>query len=67
MPDRGEIQVGGRTLFSSEAKVRVPANERGLGMVFLRDEGVRARIEAACEAEGIGVAGWRPVPRLGAP
>ena len=33
-PDRGEIAVGGRTLFSSEARVRVPANERGLGMVF---------------------------------
>src|SRR5919204_3032342 len=33
-PDRGEIEVGGRTLFSSERGVRVPANERGLGMVF---------------------------------
>jgi iron(III) transport system ATP-binding protein len=33
-PDQGEIAVGGRTLFSSEKKVRVPANARGLGMVF---------------------------------
>jgi iron(III) transport system ATP-binding protein len=33
-PDSGEIVVGGRTLFSSERRVRVPANERGLGMVF---------------------------------
>jgi iron(III) transport system ATP-binding protein len=34
MPDRGEITVGGRLLYSSERRVRVPANERGLGMVF---------------------------------
>jgi iron(III) transport system ATP-binding protein len=34
MPDCGEIAVDGRVLFSSEKKVRVPANERGLGMVF---------------------------------
>ena len=33
-PDGGEITVAGRTLFSSERRVRVPANERGLGMVF---------------------------------
>ena len=33
-PDEGEIDVGGRTLFSSERKVEVPASERGLGMVF---------------------------------
>ena len=33
-PDSGEIGVGGRTLFSSDTRVRVPANERGLGMVF---------------------------------
>ncbi|HET8606792.1 MAG TPA: ABC transporter ATP-binding protein [Gaiellaceae bacterium] len=33
-PDSGEIVLGGRTLFSSAQKVRVPANERGLGMVF---------------------------------
>src|SRR5438270_7270820 len=34
MPDGGEIAVAGRTLFSSTDRVRVPANERGLGMVF---------------------------------
>jgi iron(III) transport system ATP-binding protein len=33
-PDSGEIEVAGRTLFSSKRRVRVPANERGLGMVF---------------------------------
>jgi iron(III) transport system ATP-binding protein len=34
MPDAGEIEVAGKTLFSSTRGVRVPANERGLGMVF---------------------------------
>jgi iron(III) transport system ATP-binding protein len=33
-PDRGEIRVGGQLLFSSEKGVSVPANRRGLGMVF---------------------------------
>jgi len=33
-PDEGTISVGGRVLFSSHAKTRVPANQRGLGMVF---------------------------------
>jgi iron(III) transport system ATP-binding protein len=33
-PDEGEIAVAGRVLFSSAARTRVPANERGLGMVF---------------------------------
>ena len=33
-PDQGQIDVAGRTLYSSERNVRVPANERGLGMVF---------------------------------
>ena len=32
--DRGEIVLADRVLFSSERKVRVPASERGLGMVF---------------------------------
>jgi iron(III) transport system ATP-binding protein len=34
MPDAGEISVGDRVFFSSTRRVRVPANERGLGMVF---------------------------------
>src|SRR5215208_202670 len=34
MPDSGEIAIGDRVLFSSEQRIRVPANERGLGMVF---------------------------------
>jgi iron(III) transport system ATP-binding protein len=33
-PDAGEIALGDRLLFSSEKRVRVPASERGLGMVF---------------------------------
>jgi len=33
-PDSGEIAVADRVLFSSEKRIRVPANERGLGMVF---------------------------------
>jgi iron(III) transport system ATP-binding protein len=33
-PDQGEIALKDRLLFSSEKRVRVPANERGLGMVF---------------------------------
>jgi iron(III) transport system ATP-binding protein len=34
MPDKGTISVAGRVLFSSETRTRVPANDRGLGMVF---------------------------------
>jgi iron(III) transport system ATP-binding protein len=33
-PDSGEIRVGDRLMFSSKQRVRVPANARGLGMVF---------------------------------
>jgi iron(III) transport system ATP-binding protein len=33
-PDSGEISVAGRVLFSSRERTRVPANQRGLGMVF---------------------------------
>jgi len=33
-PDRGRITVGKRTLFDGEANTNVPANQRGLGMVF---------------------------------
>ncbi len=33
-PDQGEISLQDRVLFSSDKRVRVPANERGLGMVF---------------------------------
>lgn len=33
-PDSGVIAVGDTTMYSSEQRVRVPANERGLGMVF---------------------------------
>jgi iron(III) transport system ATP-binding protein len=34
LPDQGEISVAGRTLFSSQRGTRIPASERGLGMVF---------------------------------
>jgi iron(III) transport system ATP-binding protein len=33
-PDGGTISLGGRVLFSAETGTRVPANQRGLGMVF---------------------------------
>ncbi|GAA1513176.1 ABC transporter ATP-binding protein [Nocardioides humi] len=33
-PDAGEITLGDRVLFSSERKIDVDANQRGLGMVF---------------------------------
>src|SRR5919199_2516579 len=33
-PDRGEIAIDGRALFSDEKGIRLAANERGLGMVF---------------------------------
>src|SRR3954464_14505404 len=33
-PDTGEIRVADRVLFSSSRQTRVPANRRGLGMVF---------------------------------
>jgi iron(III) transport system ATP-binding protein len=33
-PDGGEIELGGRTAFSSERRLFVPAEERGIGMVF---------------------------------
>jgi len=33
-PDGGEIAVAGRVLFSSERRICLPANSRGLGMVF---------------------------------
>jgi iron(III) transport system ATP-binding protein len=34
MPDSGEIEVDGRIVYSSAKNVRVPANRRGIGMVF---------------------------------
>src|SRR6185437_5899812 len=34
----------------------------GLGMVFLREPGVRILVEDACRAEGLDPAGWREVP-----
>ena len=33
-PDSGEILIGDRVLFSSDRRVRVPASDRHLGMVF---------------------------------
>jgi iron(III) transport system ATP-binding protein len=33
-PDSGDIEVAGSVFFSSGRKVKLPANERGLGMVF---------------------------------
>src|SRR5438874_7135256 len=39
-----------------------PVAGAGLAMVFLREPGAERRLEAACEAEGLEVAGWRDVP-----
>lgn len=36
-PDRGEISLNGRTLFSSEEKSAVPIRERNIGYVFQHD------------------------------
>lgn len=33
-PDHGEIELDGRVLYSSRARIRVPAHRRRLGMVF---------------------------------
>src|SRR3990170_6276311 len=33
-PNSGSIVVNGTVMFSGEAKIQVPANRRGLGMVF---------------------------------
>lgn len=33
-PDSGRIRVGSQTLYSDKERINVPANERGLGMVF---------------------------------
>ncbi len=44
------------------APALVPGPWCGLAMVFLRDEGARSRVEAACAAEGLGIVGWRLVP-----
>lgn len=40
----------------------VPGPWCGLATVFLRSDDARARIEAACAAEGIATVGWREVP-----
>lgn len=33
-PDRGEISIGGNAVYSSRSQIFVPANKRGVGMVF---------------------------------
>src|SRR5215510_14570887 len=33
-PDTGRIEMGGEAVFCSEQRIMVPANRRGLGMVF---------------------------------
>jgi len=44
------------------APTLVPGPWCGLAMVFVRDAAARGRVEAACEAEGLGIVGWRRVP-----
>lgn len=33
-PDRGRVVLNGRTLFDSEARINVPARQRGIGLLF---------------------------------
>jgi glutamate synthase domain-containing protein 2/glutamate synthase domain-containing protein 1/glutamate synthase domain-containing protein 3 len=67
MRHRGAVAADRRTgdgaglLFPIPA-VLVPKPWCGLAMVFLRDDGARASIEAACRAERIRPVGWRRVP-----
>ena len=67
MRHRGAVAADGKTgdgagVLLPIAPALVPGPWCGLAMVFLRDDAARAAIEAACEAEGIGLAGWRKVP-----
>ena len=62
---RGAINSDGLT--GDGAGVLIPltpklAPEGGLAMVFAFDESELGVVERACEAEGIGFAGWREVP-----
>ena len=64
---RGAVAADGRTGDGAGVILPIPlallpGSWCGLGMVFLRDEAARERIEAACEAEGIEAVGWRGVP-----
>jgi iron(III) transport system ATP-binding protein len=34
MPDSGEIRIGSDIVYSSEKKIAIPTEKRGLGMVF---------------------------------
>jgi ABC-type Fe3+/spermidine/putrescine transport system ATPase subunit len=34
VPDTGEIEIGGRIVFSRERRIEVPTHERGLAMIF---------------------------------
>jgi glutamate synthase (ferredoxin) len=67
MRHRGAIAADGHTgdgagLLLPLPRALLPGPWCGLAMVFLGDEGGRETVEAACAAEGIGVAGWRIVP-----
>jgi glutamate synthase domain-containing protein 1 len=64
---RGAIASDGRTgdgagILMPLPRALLPGPWCGLAMVFLRDEDGREAVEAACAAEGIGLAGWRTVP-----
>jgi glutamate synthase domain-containing protein 2/glutamate synthase domain-containing protein 1/glutamate synthase domain-containing protein 3 len=67
MRHRGAIAADRRTgdgagVLFPLPRALLPGPWCGLGMVFLRDDGAREAIEAACLAEGLGIGGWREVP-----
>ena len=67
MRHRGAIAADRRTgdgagVLFPLPRALLPGPWCGLGMVFLRDDGAREAIEAACLAVGLGIGGWREVP-----
>ncbi len=64
---RGAVAADGLTGDGAGLLLPLPSVLRtepgaGLAMVFLREDGDRRRLEAACRAEGLEPIGWREVP-----